>query len=165
MKTLVLGAWSALCGITLAGCAADSRNASFGDDLSDPQTPARGSADLPQWLAAGYYRSWHCEAAPHAGRPPSPHGTTRICNNDALHGAAAGVGEFPAGAAAVKEIFNGESVAVHAVSLRVTTGQGGDGWYWFEGDASHASGNASGVPGCTGCHEQAARDYVFTIVP
>ena len=164
MAALILHALPVLCIVVLAGCA-DDGSASFGDDLSDPQTPARGSVDLPRWLTAGYYKSWHCEDAPHAGRPPSPHGTTRICNNDALHGVAAGTGEFPVGAAAVKEIFNGGSVAAHGVSLRVTTGQGGNGWYWFEGDAGHASGNANGASGCTGCHEQAVRDYVFTVVP
>jgi hypothetical protein len=161
MRMLVQPARLAIC-VALAGCA-DDGSASFGDDLSDPQLPARGSADLPHWLAAGHYQSWHCEAAPHAGRPPSPHGTTRICNNDALHAAMGGA--FPVGAASVKEIFNGESISAYAVSLRVTAGPGGDGWYWFEGDASHASGNANGVLGCTGCHEQATRDYVFTVVP
>jgi len=78
---------------------------------------------------------------------------------------ATGDGAFPVGAASVKEIFQGGSITGYAVSRRVAAAQGGDGWYWFEGTASHASGNATGVPCCAGCHEQATRDYVFTFVP
>jgi hypothetical protein len=162
MTPLLSCAWAVLCIVGLAGCA-DAGDASFGDDLSDPQVPARGAADLPRWLAAAHYQGWHCEPAPHPARALSPHGVTRICSNDALR--AAGDGAFPVGAASVKEIFDGGRIAAYAVSRRVAAGQGGDGWYWFEGDASRASGNADGVPGCTGCHGQAPRDYVFTVVP
>lgn len=151
----------ALCALGLTGCTDDGAS-SFGDDLGDPQLPARGTVDLPQWLAAGYYRTWRCEPQPHPGRPPSPHGTTRICNNDALHAAAAG---FPAGAAAVKEIFGGDRIVSYAVSRKLTAGDGGDRWYWYEGNADKVYGNGPGVTGCTGCHDRAARDFVFTVVP
>lgn len=162
MKVLVRYAWPVLCMIGIAGCIDDGA-AAFGDDLSDPQVPARGADDLPRWLAAGYYLSWHCEPAPHPARAPSPHGVTRICSNDALR-TATGDGEFPVGAASVKEIFSGDRISAHAVSRRVAAGQGGNGWYWFEGSASHVSGNVNGASGCTGCHVQAPGDYVFTIV-
>lgn len=164
MQTLVSCAWPVLCMVGLAGCSTEDGGASFGDDLSDPQLPARGSADLPRWLAGGHYQSWHCEPVPHGPRAPSPHGGTRICSNDALH-AAAGSGAFPVGSASVKEIFDGGRIPAYAVSRRVAIGQGGDGWYWFEGNAGHASGNVDGAPGCAICHEQAPRDYVFTVVP
>ncbi|MGH9886004.1 MAG: hypothetical protein ACREBE_10775, partial [bacterium] len=87
----------------LAACT-DPGPDSFGDDLTDPELPARGTADAPVWLAAGHYRQWHCEPTPHSARPPSPHGKNRICNNDALH--VAGSGDLPAGAASVKEIYD-----------------------------------------------------------
>ena len=136
---------------------------SAGDDLTDPELPPRGTDDLPAWLAAGYYRAWRCEPEAHEGRAPSPHGRNRICNNAALH-AAAGTGPFPAGAASVKEIFDGD-VKTYAVSRKLADGAGGDTWYWYEGNAEHAYGNGRGTPVCTGCHGGAARDYVFTIVP
>jgi hypothetical protein len=165
MTIRVLGTWpAALCALSLAGCT-DDGTSSFGDDLTDPQLPARGAVDLPQWLAAGSYRAWRCEPQPHPGRPPSPHGATRICNNDALHAAAAGAGGFPVGAAAVKEIFAGDRVVSYAVSRKLTAGDGGDRWYWYEGNAEKVYGNGPGVTGCTGCHGRAARDFVFTVVP
>lgn len=151
-----------LCLSLTAGCM-DDGSASFGDDLTDHQLPARGSKDMPQWLATGFYQAWRCELVPHPGRSPSPHGTTRICNNDVL--AAAGSGAFPVGTAAVKEIFDANGIAGYAVSRKLTAGTGGDAWYWYEGIGDSVSANAEGVGGCTGCHAGAARDFVFTVVP
>ena len=150
--------------LALAGCTDDGTSSSFGDSLVDPQLPPRGSTDLPQWIAAGHYQSWRCEAAPHAGRAPSPHGTSRICNNDALQASSAG-GLLAVGAASVKEIFDGNGIAAYAVSRKLTAGDGGDHWYWFEGSAGHASANGQGLGGCVGCHQRAARDFTFTVVP
>jgi hypothetical protein len=148
--------------LALAGCTDDGAG-SFGDELTDPQLPARGFTDVQSWLAAGYYQAWRCEAAAHGARPRSPHGGSRICNNDAL--AAGGAGAFPVGAAAVKEIFNGGKLTGYAVSRKLAAGDGGDRWYWYEGNADKVYANDQGVDGCTGCHDQADRDYVFTIVP
>ncbi|MEO7736372.1 MAG: hypothetical protein ABIY55_35770 [Kofleriaceae bacterium] len=146
-------------------CTAEPGAASAGDDLTDPELPARGTADLPAWLAAGYYRAWHCEPEAHDARAPSPHGRNRICNNAALH--AAGPGAFPAGAASVKEISDGGTMSF-AVSRKLSDATGGDAWYWYESnpsDPDHVYANGPGIPGCTGCHGGAARDYVFTVVP
>lgn len=165
MTTRAIHAWTAaLCALALAGCINDGA-ASFGDDLTDPQLPARGNADLPQWLAAGYYRAWHCEPQLHPGRSPSPHGTSRICNNDALHVAASGAGAFPVGAASVKEIFTGDRVSGYTVSRKLAAGDGGDRWYWYEGNPDKVYANSQGASNCTSCHRQAPRDFVFTVVP
>jgi hypothetical protein len=152
----------AVISIVMTGCA-DPGASSFDDNLTDPQVPPRGSADLPQWIAAGHYQTWHCEPAPHPGRSSSPHGTNRICNNDALHAAAGG--GFPVGAASVKEIFDGSRITAYAVSRKLTAGDGGDRWYWFEGSEGDVSANGQGLGGCTGCHQHADRDFVFTVVP
>jgi hypothetical protein len=150
------------CTSLVVGCAADrDAGPSFGDRLTDPQVPARGSTDLPQWLAAGYYQSWRCEPARHSGRSPSPHGTTRVCNNDAIAGAASGA--FPVGAAAVKELYDGDSVIGYAVSRKVSA-SGNDAWYWYERVSDNLNANDQGVAGCAGCHAQATRDFVFTVV-
>jgi hypothetical protein len=153
--------WPLVCALALTACA-DPGSASLGDDLDDPQLPPRGSADLDTWLTAGKYLTWRCEPAAHAGRSPSPHGASRICNNDAL--SASTTGPFPVGAAAVKEIFNGTQMSGYAVARKLTAGTTGDGWYWYEDNNGHLFANAIGVSGCTGCHAQ-AHDYVFTIVP
>jgi len=136
---------------------------SFGDDPTDRQVPARGTADIQDWLAAGYYQAWACEPDPHAGRAPSPHGPSRICNNDTLHATAAG--GFPVGAAAVKEIFDGATITSYAVARKVTAGDGGDRWYWYEGGPDKVYASSEGAGGCVSCHVQAARDFVFSIVP
>lgn len=163
METLTQRAnFVVLCLSLTAGCM-DDGSASFGDDLTDHQLPARGAKDMPLWLSAGFYRAWRCEPAPHAGRPPSPHGTTRICNNDAL--VAAGSGPFPVGTATVKEIFDAGGISGYAVSRKLTAGTAGDAWYWYEGSGGNVYANAEGVGGCTGCHAGAARDFVFTVVP
>ena len=121
--------------------------------------------DLPQWIAAGYYHEWNCKTQQQPGRTPSPHGPSRVCNNDALHAAATGAGRFPVGAASVKEIFSGGGVASYAVSRKLTAGDGGDHWYWYEGNPDKVYANAQGARNCTSCHGQATHDFVFTVVP
>jgi hypothetical protein len=149
----------------VAGACTDNGAASFGDDLTDPQVPPRGTSDVQDWLAAGYYQAWRCEAEPHPSRSPSPHGQNRICNNDALHAAPAGTA-FPIGAASVKEIYaGGDAIVTYAVSRKITDGSTGDNWYWYEGNPGKVYANSEGADNCTSCHSQAPRDFVFTIVP
>jgi hypothetical protein len=147
--------------IAFTGCTDDGPE-SFGDDLTDPQLPARGISDARAWLAAGHYQAWRCEPAPHPGRSPSPHGRNRICNNDALR---AGTGDFPVGAAAVKEIYDGDRIVTYAIARKLTAGAGGDGWYWYEANPDKVYANSEGAENCTGCHSGAPRDFVFTVVP
>ncbi|HEU0035768.1 MAG TPA: hypothetical protein VFQ53_34385 [Kofleriaceae bacterium] len=146
--------------ILLAACAG-SGEPSYGDPLDDPQLPPRGFADLADWLAAGHYQAWHCEAAAHPPRPGSGHGPNRICSNDALATAPDDVTPFPAGAVAVKEIFDRDGrLVVHAVYRKLETGR----WYWYEGDGDDVAANGEDEPTCTGCHAGAPRDFVFTVV-
>lgn len=150
--------------LALAACK-DPGPETTGDDLTDPQLPARGSRDIQAWLAAGYYQAWRCEPDRHPGRASSPHGLNRICNNEALVAAAAAGGALPVGAAAVKEIFEGDAIVSHAVSRKVTAGSGGSRWYWYEGGDDNVFANNQGADNCTTCHAHAETDYVFTIVP
>src|SRR5262245_746303 len=114
--------------------------ASFGDNLDDPQLPARGADDMATWIASGFYENWHCESEPHPARSPSPHGRNRICNNDALQAAKSGDGPWPVGAASVKEIFGSSSTIVnYAVYRKLEAGAGGDTWYWYEGHGDDVS--------------------------
>lgn len=150
--------------LALAACG-DPGPASYGDPLTDPQVPARGHADVLTWLEAGHYQSWSCEAEPHGPRPPSPHGMTRICSNDAL-AAANGEGPYPVGAASVKEVLDDAgAIRLFAVYRKVAAGTGGDTWYWYEGSADDTIANGEGDGTCTGCHAGAPRDFVFTVVP
>jgi len=148
----------------VAGCAGDPGPTSFGDALDDPQLPPRGSADLLDWIAAGHYLAWHCEAAAHPPRAGSGHGPNRICSNDLLSDATDSL--FPVGAASVKEVYNDAgTIRVYAVSRRVFSEPGGDSWYWFEGGRGGNAANGQGDPTCTNCHGAAPRDFVYTVVP
>lgn len=152
-----------------AGAAVDATTAAdvrAGDPAQTP--PTTGRADLEAWLAAGHYRAWHCEPAPHTSRPPSPHGTDRICSNDVLSASTAGT--FPVGSAAVKELFASPGAPTgYAVYVKLTDGTDGASWYWYErigarqvADGPGASGTARSI--CVGCHASAPRDFVFTQV-
>src|SRR5262245_12569633 len=89
----------------LVACGGDGPT-SYGDDVSNPQLPPRGSSDLYAWLDAGHYQTWQCEATMHPPRPGSGHGPNRICSNDVLAAAPTGDGPYPVDAAAVKEVFD-----------------------------------------------------------
>jgi hypothetical protein len=153
---------------------------------SDAQTPPQGGvATMKTWLATGDYKMWHCEAAEHASKDPSPHGVNRICSNDKLAGAGAS-GNFPVGSAGVKELWDKMGGAVIGYAVYVKTeadSAAGANWYWYEdnpmiaapvgpivADGFGDSGQANTI--CVGCHSHAdsmfaatARDFVFTQVP
>lgn len=140
--------------------------AAMNQDASPPlpeQLPPTRRAELDAWLAQGHYTRWRCEPAPHDARPPGAHGRNRICSNEAL-ATAGGAGEFPVGAASVKELWDGAAVRGFAVAVRVAPGGGGSGWYWYERAGSSVFADGLGPPLCTGCHSGAARDFVFTVV-
>jgi hypothetical protein len=131
--------------------------------------PTTGAADLEPWLQKGYYKSWHCEMAPHDARPPGAHGRNRICQNDLLH-ADNGAGDRPVGAASVKELYDAnDHLLGYAVSERVAAGGGGGNWYWYErnGQTTYADGTGGSGPAktiCLPCHSGAPRDFVWTQV-
>jgi hypothetical protein len=149
---------------------------------SGPQTPPQNGADVETWLAAGSYKSWHCEAAPHASRSPSPHHTDRVCSND-LASAFSGTGERPKGTASVKELYGadgGATIVGYAVSLKMAdTSDNGNNWYWYErvpldDDFAHDSkGIAADGLGtdptanaeCASCHSFAGHDAKHTPLP
>jgi hypothetical protein len=130
-----------------------------------PQEPPRGQASIEAWLAEGHYRSWRCESAIFNPRLNGAHGRHRVCSNDAL--LASTSGNYPVGAASVKELFFGPSDEPNgwAVGLKVAAGTGQYSWYWYErvGKLPTLRANADSVGDrvCAGCHALAARDNVF----
>ena len=150
------------------------------------QTPPTNGAAVRTWLAAGSYKSWHCEQAPHASRSPSPHQMNRICSNDLASSyvpADGGSGERPEGTAAVKELYDttGTTIRGYAVYLKAAaTSEGGANWYWYESDptvpastrdsmnvlADGFGGSGGGPKGiCVGCHTAAGSDVAHTPTP
>ncbi len=153
--------------------------------MDEAQTPPEGHEALTAWIAAGHYLDWACEPASHEARSPSPHGYNRICSNDLM--SAHGDGEYPVGAAAVKELYDdgGATIVGYAVERHVAAGTSGGDWYWYEvvpltsgaphdengvvADGYGDSGPAQAI--CVSCHSAAGadadhpgHDFVYTQV-
>jgi hypothetical protein len=143
-------------------------------DVDLDQVPPQGYAAIDPWLDAGSYTDWNCQATPHAPDPVSPHGPNRICSNDLA--SAHGTGEYPVGAASVKELWDAEMTTVvgYDVASKVSTG-GGEAWYWYEQippgtvfpgvdiDSNGVVADGLGDGGqeltiCVGCHQGAGID-------
>ena len=153
--------------LLMVGCGSDPEVAENRPDAAlgqeESQLPPQGRAELQTWLTAGHYKSWACEEAPHAARPPGAHGINRICSNAALSASADGT--YPAGAASVKEIFTSAGqIRGYAVGRKLIEGDAAGSWYWYEavGSTIYADGTNASV--CVNCHETADRDFVFTHV-
>jgi len=141
---------------------------------ANDQTPATGDpAAVKAWLDSKVYTKWACEPAPHPRRTGSGHSANRICSNALLSGH--GAGEYPVGAASVKELFDGNNnLNGYAMLLKVKPG-GVESFYWYELLGSSVVANGLGDSGsaksvCTGCHDgagkggQTGHDGVFTQV-
>jgi hypothetical protein len=172
----------------LAACSSSSDNASGPSSSEDAsaasQTPPMGAAAVEAWLATGEYKSWHCEAAVHASRSPSVHNFNRICSNDVVSANAAGTGNWPMGAAAVKELYQAVTDTTpvgYAVYLKTQADSaGGASWYWYErvpqtgiqsgaphdmttgvvADGMGDAGTANSI--CVGCHMASGSDMAHT---
>jgi hypothetical protein len=172
-----------VCCATLAACGSSSANDAGSDDPQLP--PTSGAADVEAWLAKGFYKQWHCEAAKHDARSPSPHGVNRICNNMKITAQAAGPGEYPVGASAVKELYTadgGTEIIGYAVEVHVSAGNDTSHWYWYEKDPAAGAPGKNGEAGliadgvgptegvansptdmlCTNCHKAAGSDAAHT---
>lgn len=166
-KSLVLAA------LVLGACAAapqESGGRAGDSDAASEQSPPEGHAALEAWLSTGAYQRWTSEPAAHAARAGSAHSVNRIYVNDIL-ASAVGAGDWPEGAAAVKELYasteasepNGFAVARKARSDSAA----GANWYWYEiidgrvvADGFGSSGPAKTI--CVSCHVGAPRDQIFT---
>ncbi len=167
------------------GGATTSTSSSTSGAGGDAQTPPQGAANVEAWVAGGAYLNWACEGEIHASRSPSPHGFNRICSNDAIAAAAGADGDWPQGAAAVKELYDAiDATEPSGVAVYMKVGSDsaeGAGWYWYEriGDGVVADGVGDAGPAksiCVGCHVGAGvdeahtptpggRDFVYTPVP
>ena len=150
------------------------------------QTPPMGGAVLEAWLATGAYKTWTRESAIHSQRSPSPHGFDRIYSNNVITANATGTGVWPAGAAAVKELYASTTDTIpvgYAVYLKTQADSaGGANWYWYERvplsstaaphDDAGVVADGLGTPDsgtpftiCVSCHGAAGSDVPHTPSP
>lgn len=176
-----------VCLATGGACAGDdemiANDSAAQTAAGDAQTPPRGHDAIEAWLKKGDYKAWRCEPEAHPARSPSPHGFNRICSNDALAQSASDKGDWPRGAAAVKELLESETdpdPIGYAVYLKTADDSaGGANWYWYERvpldhPAPHddrgvvADGLGDGGPEkniCVACHNAAGADAAHTPSP
>ncbi|MEQ1503681.1 MAG: hypothetical protein ABMB14_15690 [Myxococcota bacterium] len=168
----------AILAIAAVACSDDAADTvdSGSPTTADPsQVPPQGYAAIDAWIQDGVYEGWHCQADVHPPSAISPHGPNRICSNDAASGH--GDGEYPVGAASVKELYDSTSTTIvgYAVATHVTAGTSGDTWYWYEQvppgtvitgltiDANGVVADGLGDSGqamtlCVSCHAAAGAD-------
>ena len=136
-----------------------------GDPAGDVPT---NSAELLPWLEAESYVGFSAESAAHAATGSSPHGTVRVFINSSLDASlSAGDPAHPVGAAAVKELFDGENNRIGwAVSVKIQAdSDGGNGWYWYEIVNDNVVADANGDGTCIGCHASTGVDFFTTVYP
>jgi hypothetical protein len=130
-----------------------------------PQQPPMGQPSVEAWLAEGHYLGWRCESNIFSARLNGAHGRHRICSNQAL--LTSTTGNYPVGAASVKELFYGANDQPNgfAVGVKVLPGIGPGTWYWYErvGRLATLRANADSIGDrtCGACHALAPRDNVF----
>jgi hypothetical protein len=150
------------------------------DDDEASQVLPQGASAVEAWLAKGDYKEWSCEPEVHEARSPSPHGFNRICSNDLIASRATSKGDWPVGAAAVKELYasaDAKKPVGYAAYLKTKANSaGGDNWYWYErvpldspaphdSDGVVADGMGDEGPSkaiCVGCHVAAGSDDAHT---
>ncbi|MGF1465640.1 MAG: cytochrome P460 family protein [Sandaracinaceae bacterium] len=130
--------------------------------------------ELLEWLRARRYEEFAAqESTTHSGRGPHPEvgNPVRVFLSPALAASLeAGNEAHPAGAGAVKEMFNAQDELVGwAVEVKVQDDSaGGAGWFWYEVTSTEADAepvaSGTGVALCVGCHGP-GRDYVLTSYP
>jgi hypothetical protein len=165
------------CATAALACGSDDDSASAS---KADQTPPQGATAVEAWLSKGSYKDWQCESAVHASRDPSPHSFNRICSNDLISQNADGKSDWPAGAAAVKELYASADATKpvgYAVYLKTAAeSAAGAHWYWYErvpldsaaphdaqgvvADGMGDSGTAKSI--CVGCHVAAGSDAAHT---
>ncbi|MFN0248410.1 MAG: hypothetical protein ACKV2T_16075 [Kofleriaceae bacterium] len=149
--------------VLTASCGTDAGSNELSDaPAGTTELPPQGDAAVRAWISTGHYLGWACEPAPHAARPPGAHGMNRVCSNALLSGSS--TGEFPVGAASVKELHNSSGITGYAVAIKVAAGTARTSWYWYEVIGTNVVVDSAGASLCTGCHDDAPRDFVFTRV-
>jgi hypothetical protein len=164
------GVLAAALALAVAACEGDGgggggKDVVIGDIGGGTETPPTEGPALLSWLQAARYEGWSAESAVHDSQ--GPHGFVRVFVNPALEDALAGGAALPAGAAAVKELYeNDASTRVGwAVMVKIQADSAdGDGWYWYERIGDRDVVDGVGVTGCTGCHA-AGRDFFTTPFP
>jgi hypothetical protein len=132
------------------------------------QTVPTDPDELHAWLRDGSYLDWEAESRV---LPGEHGGGRRIFLHDAT---AVSLDDFAGthvvGAAAVRELYEGdlETLRGWAALVKIDGSGGGDGWFFYEtfdlDDPDHWSVAEPGASGCVSCH-RAGSDFVQSTYP
>ncbi len=159
MKTL----FALLSAVTLAAACGGTSGANLDDRTQF--FPTSSQSEIQAWLDGGAYKQWNCQATTHASDLASGHPTkARICSNDAL--SAHGSGEYPVGAANVKEIFDAADLRIGTTvygKIAKTTATHNGFFYFGAGDlvAFGPGSDATVKATCVDCHGEAGVTTTF----
>ena len=137
--------------------------------VAGPPAPTK-PADLQAWLVAGHYKAWHHESKRHESAGPHPV-EVQTYVSPSLHATLATGGPHAVGAAAVKELYNGDGKHTGwAVSVKVDAdSKEGRGWYWYEVFATTEKAkpayDGKGKQLCRDCHTEGGIDQVLIPFP
>lgn len=134
-------------------------------DVATGEDVPSEAAALNAFLQARKYAAFRAESAVHPSS--GPHGKVRTFVNRALaQSLDAASAQHPIGAGSIKELYgaDGTTLTGWAVEVKVRAdSDAGKGWYWYEVFSVMPGASpvvdATGAPGCTGCHGSGARDY------
>ena len=119
---------------------------------------------LFKYLQAGKYKNFKKERSIH--RSVGPHENVRVFINPTLEKSMKAANKnHPVGSASVKEMYKDNKPFGWAVMVKTESGNGGNGWYWYEvtstTDSSKIFAEGNGATSCVGCHAP-GNDYVIT---
>ncbi len=161
IRAMTFPMWAAL----LLGACGTDRGTPLdidGDAAADLEIPV-GAELLQPWLADRSYADFTGESEVHESS--GPHGPVRTFLSPGLAASLeAGAEVHPRGVAAIKELYDGDTLDGWVVSVKIDDeSAGGAGWYWYEVfDPSPDAApfvNGTSADGCVNCHD-AGIDYV-----
>lgn len=164
---------AALAVVGVGGCAADDGGDGGGYE-GDPEVAPEDPAQFQAWLETRGYRAWAQESAPHPSRGPHPRLVKAYVNPALEASLQAGNEHHPAGAVAVKEVYDedGEKVTGWSMSAKLaeTSGEVPDpeAYYWFDVLDDEVRIDEQGTTFCYDCHSaafQEGQDHVLSNFP
>ena len=143
-----------------------------GSNSGDAGAPAEAGLDAPierevleAFLERGGYQDWPAEAAAHASSGPHGNSVRTFYSPRAAQAVLEESPTFPAGAATVKELFDGANLYGYSVWVKADAdSDSGNNVYWYETANGGSPYEGLGARICTGCHS-AGQDFLLSFLP
>lgn len=150
----------------------DLAAASIPFSLPTDGSPAEGDfSEVMRWLLDGRYGGWESETDVHTSSQ-GPNGVRVFLSPSLVDSLAAGSGEHPVGAIAVRELYAEDLELRHGFALALKAGDSASdaaqNWFWLQvfglDEDSRPVIAAHGARGCVKCHQEGA-DFIRSSYP